>query len=149
MVMRVLPAAPDRLSAWRAIHNAIIPTDPLTEEQVEERATRHILTVAYDDETLVGCATVRPPTEASSVSTVIVRILPAFRRQGLGSSYLAHALATARALEAHRIETVVLATNEDGLRFAVARGFVEHDRYTLEGHSVPFVDLHLRDGREP
>ena len=42
-----------------------------------------------------------------------------------------------------RIETVVLESNADGLRFARAHGFVEHDRYLLDGQTVPFVDLHL------
>ena len=42
-----------------------------------------------------------------------------------------------------RIETVVLESNTDGLSFALAHGFVEHDRYLLEGHTVQFIDLHL------
>lgn len=45
-----------------------------------------------------------------------------------------------------RIETVVLASNADGLAFAEHRGFVEFDRYTLEGQTVPFVDLYLPSG---
>jgi hypothetical protein len=44
---------------------------------------------------------------------------------------------------AGRIETVVLASNADGLASAAAHGFVEHDRYILDGDIVPFVDLHL------
>ena len=142
MALRILPAAPDRLAEWRAIHNEIIPTTPLSGDEVAERAGRHLLTVAYDDDTLVGCATVRPP-DVSLTATVIVRILPAFRRRGLGTSYLDHVLAEARALGARRIETVVLASNRDGLAFARAHGFVEHDRYVLDGQTVPFVDLHL------
>jgi GNAT superfamily N-acetyltransferase len=125
------------------VHNEIIPTAPLSEQEVRERSGRHLLTVAYDDDTLVGCATVRPPVDGSTTATVIVRILPPFRRRGLGTTYLAHELAAARAAGATRIETVVLASNEDGLEFARARGFVEHDRYVLEGQTIPFVDLHL------
>jgi hypothetical protein len=41
------------------------------------------------------------------------------------------------------IETVVLASNEDGLRFARRHGFVEIDRYVLAGDAIPFVDLRL------
>jgi len=37
----------------------------------------------------------------------------------------------------------VLESNRDGLEFAHRHGFVEHDRYLLEGQTVPFVDLHL------
>ena len=52
-------------------------------------------------------------------------------------------LADARALSPGRIETVVLESNADGLRFARAHGFVEHDRYLLDGDTIPFIDLHL------
>jgi hypothetical protein len=60
-LLRVVPAAPQRLAEWRQVHNAIIPTSPLTEPEVAERADRHHLTVAYVGDALVGCATVRPP----------------------------------------------------------------------------------------
>lgn len=141
--LRILPAAPDRLAQWRAIHNEIVPTAVLSEAEVEERATRHLLTVAYDNETLVGCATVRPPVHGEPTATVIVRILPPYRRRGLGTAYLEGQLAVARERGGGRIETVVLASNEDGLDFALAHGFVEHDRYLLDGDTVPFIDLHL------
>lgn len=143
MSLQIVPAEPDLLAEWRAVHNEIIPTAPLSADEVAERATRHLLTVAHEGETLVGCATVRPPEEGLATATVIVRILPAFRGRGLGTAYLAHALAVARGTGADRIETVVLASNEEGLAFARSHGFVEHDRYVLDGQSIPFVDLHL------
>jgi GNAT superfamily N-acetyltransferase len=77
------------------------------------------------------------------VATVIVRVLPEHRGRGLGSAYLRTELDHARRLGATRIETVVLASNAEGLAFARARGFVEHDRYLLDGDTVPFIDLHL------
>ena len=88
----------------------------------------------------------RPPGEAGT-ATVIVRILPAHRRRGLGAAYLEHELAEARALAPERIETVVLASNTDGLAFALARGFVEVDRYLLDGDTIPFIDLRLTHPR--
>jgi GNAT superfamily N-acetyltransferase len=141
--LRIISAAPDCLSEWRAIHNEIIASHPLSDLDVKERAAKHVLTVAYDADALVGCATVRPPEDASGTATVIVRILPAFRRKGLGTQYLQHALAEARALGGRQIETVVLASNEDGLRFAQANGFVEHNRYFLAGETEAFIDLRL------
>ena len=142
MTLSIVLAAPDHLEEWQEIHNAIIPTAPLSAVEVAERATRNRLTLAYDGDVLVGNATVRPPDE-SGTATVIVRILPEHRRRGLGSAYLAHELAEARSLPSQRIETAVLASNEDGLAFALARGFVEVDRYLLEGDTIPFVDLRL------
>ena len=142
MTLRIAPAEPDGLELWRTIHNRIIPTAPLSAEEVAERATRHRLTLGYDGDVLVGNATVRPPDDEGT-ATVIVRILPDHRRRGLGSAYLAHELDEARALEPSAIETVVLASNEDGLAFASARGFVEVDRYVLDGDTTAFVDLRL------
>jgi hypothetical protein len=46
---------------WRRVHNLIIPTSPLTTDEVGERARRNHLEVAYLDEAAVGCSTVRPP----------------------------------------------------------------------------------------
>jgi RimJ/RimL family protein N-acetyltransferase len=142
-LLRIVPAAPDLLAPWREVHNQIIPTSPLSAQEVAERATRNDLTVAYVGEVLVGCATVRPPAGESGTATVIVRILEPFRRRGLGASYLERVLADARDMGAARIETVVLESNADGLAFARAHGFVEHDRYVLDGQTVPFIDLHL------
>ncbi len=142
-LLRVVPAAPDLLAEWRAVHNEIIPTSPLSEDEVAERATRHVLTVAFVGDTVAGCATVRPPVGERGTATVIVRVLEPFRRRGLGTAYLGRTLADARALLPGRIETVVLESNAEGLRFARKHGFVEHDRYVVEGQTVPFVDLHL------
>jgi len=74
---------------------------------------------------------------------VIVRILPEHRRKGHGSTYLQAELAQARALGARRIDTVVLASKTDGLAFSQAHGFIEHDRYVLDGDTIAFIDLHL------
>ena len=140
--LRVDVATGHDLEQWRAIHNAIIPTAPLSADEVAERAGRNRLTLGRVGDRVVGNATVRPPGD-DGVATVIVRILPEHRRRGLGGGYLAHELDEARSLGPHRIETVVLASNIDGLAFALAHGFIEHDRYTLPGQDVPFVDLHL------
>jgi hypothetical protein len=41
------------------------------------------------------------------------------------------------------IETVILTSNADGLRFAQAHGFVEVERYVLPGETVPWITLRL------
>lgn len=143
MALDIIAATGHLLDDWRSVHNTIIPTAPLSAADVAERAARNRLTLAYASGVLVGNATVRPPSGRDRVATVIVRILPEHRRRGLGAAYLEAELAQARSAGAMRIETVVLASNTDGLSFALAHGFVEHDRYLLEGDTVPFVDLHL------
>jgi len=139
----IVVATGPNLEDWRTIHNRIIPTDPLSAHDVAELSTRHLLTLALANDQVVGNATVRPPRKPDAAVTVIVRILPEYRRNGYGSTYLNAELAQARALGARRIETVVLASNTEGLAFARVYGFVEHDRYTLDGDAIPFVYLHL------
>lgn len=131
------------LNDWQHVHNLIIPTDPLSRDEVRERARRNHLEVAYLGDTLVGCTTVRPPIGDEAVATVIVRVLPTHRRQGYGLQLYARGLEQARASGAGAIETVVLASNGDGLQFALAHGFVEVDRYLLPGNTTPYVDLRL------
>ncbi|MGW2290655.1 GNAT family N-acetyltransferase [Streptomyces phaeochromogenes] len=139
------------LEDWRHVHNVIVPPAAMDLDEVRERAGRNHLEVAYlgevsgdgIDDVLVGCTTVRPPTDDTATATVIARVLPGHRRQGLGEQLYVRALAQARELGARRIETVVLAANTEGLRFAERHGFVEFDRYTLPGESALWIDLRL------
>ena len=131
------------LEDWRHVHNVIVPPAAMDLDEVRERAGRNHLEVAYLDDVLVGCTTVRPPTDDTATATVIARVLPAHRHQGLGEQLYVRALAQARELGARRIETVALAANTEGLRFAERHGFVEFDRYTLPGESALWIDLRL------
>jgi GNAT superfamily N-acetyltransferase len=144
VALRIVPVDDQTLDQWRLVHNEIIPTAPLSSDEVRERAARYRLTLAYDDGRIVGNATLRPPDTAGTI-TVIVRVLPGFRRRGYGSAYLGAVLSEARALGPASIRSVVLASNLDGLVFAQRRGFVEFGRYLLEGHEIPFVDLVLAE----
>ena len=75
---------------------------------------------------------------------VIARVLPAYRRRGIGTLLYERGLEVALGWADERpVETVVLASNEDGLTFALARGFVEVERYLLPGATVPYVALVL------
>ena len=77
---------------------------------------------------------------------VIARVLPEHRRQGIGTALYERGLEVARSWADERpVETVVLATNEAGLAFALDRGFVEVERYLLPGDTIPYVALTLPD----
>ncbi|GHD44650.1 hypothetical protein GCM10010317_017990 [Streptomyces mirabilis] len=131
------------LKDWQYVHNVIVPPAAMSLDEVRERAGRNHLEVAYLGDVLVGCSTVRPPKDGGSTATVIARVLPGQRRQGFGEELYERGLKQARALGADVIETVVLASNEDGLRFAVQHGFVEIERYVLPGETAEWVDLRL------
>lgn len=68
---------------------------------------------------------------------------PRCRSGGCCEQLYQRGLAEARRLGAQVVDTVVLASNEDGLRFALHHGFVELERYVLPGDTIPFVDLRL------
>ncbi|MFF3466754.1 GNAT family N-acetyltransferase [Streptomyces sp. NPDC002619] len=134
------------LEQWRHVHNVIVPPAAMSLDEARERRERYRLENAYVGDVLVGCSTVRPPQEAGGAVTVIVRVLPEFRRRGYGTELYEHCLAHARVLGAGVVETCVLAANEDGLRFAGRRGFVEVERYVLDGENDLWVDLRLASG---
>ncbi|MFE3636896.1 GNAT family N-acetyltransferase [Streptomyces cellostaticus] len=131
------------LEQWRYVHNLVVPPAAMSLAGARTRAGRYRLVNAYLGEELVGCSTVRPPAGDEAVATVIARVLPGFRRRGLGAAIYEDGLAHARGLGAGAVETCVLAVNEDGLRFAARRGFVEVDRYVLDGQDDEWVDLRL------
>ncbi|MFE7646184.1 GNAT family N-acetyltransferase [Streptomyces phaeoluteigriseus] len=142
--LRIAPVVGEAmLEQWRHVHNAIVPPAAMSLDEARARAGRHRLDNAYVGDVLVGCSTVRPPEGEEAVATVIARVLPPYRRRGHGTALYDHALAHARVLGARAVETCVLAVNEDGLRFAEARGFVETERYALDGESDVWVDLRL------
>ncbi|MFC9115321.1 MULTISPECIES: GNAT family N-acetyltransferase [Streptomyces] len=133
------------LEQWRHVHNVVVPPAAMSPEEARERLDRgYRLDNAYDGDELVGCSTVRPPTGADAVATVIARVLPGHRRKGFGSALHEAGLEQARAAGAGAVETVVLAANEDGVRFARARGFDETERYVLPGETDLWLTLRLR-----
>ncbi|WP_329298478.1 GNAT family N-acetyltransferase [Streptomyces sp. NBC_00659] len=132
-----------RLADWQHVHNTIVPPASMSLAEVRERVRRYRLEVAYLGDVLVGCTTVRPPTGDSATATVIARVLAEHRGRGLGEQLYTRGLEQARSSGARVIETVVLAANEDGLRFARRHGFTEIERYVLPGETAEWVDLRL------
>ncbi|WTN46475.1 GNAT family N-acetyltransferase [Streptomyces sp. NBC_00631] len=139
----MVPVAGDEaLERWRYVHNVVVPPAAMSAEEAGQRLARgYRLENAYDGDVLVGCSTVRPAV--GGVVTVIARVLPEFRRRGFGTALYEHALGHARVPGVEAVETCVLAVNEGGLRFAESHGFVEVERYVLDGESDEWVDLRL------
>lgn len=132
-----------RLKDWQHVHNVIVPPAAMSLDEVRERVRRNRLEVAYLGDVLVGCTTVRPPTDDTATATVIARVLAEHRGRGFGEELFVRGLGQARELGAEVIETVVLAANEAGLRFARRHGFVEIERYVLPGETAEWIDLRL------
>jgi L-amino acid N-acyltransferase YncA len=137
------------LQDWQHVHNTIVPSAAMSLDEVRDRAHRYRLEVAYREDELIGCTTVRPPEDDPSAATLIVRVLPVQRRQGYGEQLYARGMTQAQALGATAIETIVLASNLDGLRFAEAHGFVEVSRYLPPDDTVPFITLRSSPAATP
>lgn len=141
--LRIRPVDGEAMIAdWRHVHNAVVPTAAMSRDEVRERATRNHLDVAYLGDVLVGCSTVRPPDDTAT-ATVIARILPEYRRRGLGAALYEHALAKAKGLNPKVVETVVWGSNIEGLRFAGKLGYLVVDTYVMDGEKVPWHTLRL------
>lgn len=130
------------LKDWQHVHNEIIPADALDLDEVRDRVGRYHLEVAYADGVLVACSTVRPPDD-DGTATVIVRVLPDHRHQGYGRKLYARCLDAAYALGAKQVETIVWEPNVDGLKFALASGFTETERYLPDGDDAAYITLRL------
>ncbi|MER7839303.1 GNAT family N-acetyltransferase [Streptomyces sp. NPDC096040] len=142
-VLRFVPVGGDEaLEEWRYVHNVVVPPAAMSAAEARERLARgYRLENAYLGDVLVGCSTVRPVV--GGAVTVIARVLPGFRGRGFGKALYERGLAHARVQGAEAVETCVLAVNEDGLRFAGRCGFVEVERYVLDGGNDEWVDLRL------
>jgi GNAT superfamily N-acetyltransferase len=140
--LRIEIVSETTIEDWQYVHNRVIPDAPLTVQEIQERLDPSFLTVAYAGKALVGCATVRHALRGGNV-TVITRVLPEYRRRGYGEEIYLDAMRVARGFGGEAIETVVLASNEGGARFALARGFVETDRYSIPGHQDTYITMRL------
>jgi len=134
------------LREWQYVHNAIVPPAAMSLDEARELLGRYRLENAYLGDRLVGCSTVRPPQGEEAVATVVARVLPEYRGRGFGAALYERGLAHARVLGAKGVGTCVLAAHGEGLRFAEKCGFVEVERYVLDGESDLWVDLRLGEG---
>lgn len=133
MTLEIVRVRDDSAAAeWRAVHNLVIATAPLSADDVRDWVVQHRLALAYADGVLVGNSTVRPATQIEP-ATVIVRILPAWRRRGFGAEYFHRLTTQDPTLLGQDVATVVLTANEDGLAFCARHGFVEIERYEVDG----------------
>ena len=131
----VRPAVTDAdLDAWRAVRRAVLPNEStITIEQLRSRESpQRLMVIAEVDGELAGHGF----TDVSSYADgfVVPRILPAFRRRGIGSAVLEVLLGHARSV-GHRS----VASNTDqvaALAFAAVHAFVEIDRQVEQVRAI-------------
>lgn len=120
----------DDLAALCDIWATITPREPMTPEQLlrrKERQPERLYLLAEEQSRAVGLALVAP-TDSPNRRYVGVRVLPYWRRRGIGSALYEPALSHARALEPEWISTMVSEADPDSLAWAERRGFEESSR---------------------
>jgi mycothiol synthase len=132
------------LAGWCEVWTAITPREPVSLEQVKRRLERQperLFLVAEEDGRLVGSGLVAP-SDSPNRRFVGVRVLPEWRRRGIGSELFDRALTHAQALEPEWISTMVSDADAHSVAWAERRGFEEH------GRQVELV-LELRGDEQP
>lgn len=118
------------LSGLCEVWTAITPREPLTVDQLKRRLARQperLYLVAEVDGGVVGCGLVARSDSPARIF-VGVRILPEFRRHGIGSRLFDSCAIHARELQPEWISTMVSEADAQSVVWAERRGFEEYQR---------------------
>jgi GNAT superfamily N-acetyltransferase len=108
----------------------VAPADPVTAAQLRRELTggRHAsLVLALVDGETAGCG-IAAASSFPDAAFALARVLPAFRRRGVGSALYAACSEHARGLGVRLVWTRVAEDESAGLEFVAHRGFVEVGR---------------------
>jgi GNAT superfamily N-acetyltransferase len=131
----IRPAITDAdLDAWRLVRRTVLPNEStITIEQLRARASpRRLMLLAEVDGEIAGHGF----TDISSYADgfVVPRILPRFRRRGIGSAVLEVLLDHARTVGRRSVASI---TDEEAARsFAAVHGFEEIDRQVEQVRTI-------------
>jgi mycothiol synthase len=119
------------LEAWVAVKNAVVPNEPATVQQVRDAEEEgRILLLAEADGHVAGCA-IAAPSSFGGKMFIAARVLPAFRRRGIGRALFEACAEHARAFGRDGVNAFVYADEPHSIAFAVSLGLAEVD-YQLE-----------------
>lgn len=131
----IRPAVTDEdLDAWRIVRREILPNEStITVEQLRSRqSSQRLMLLAELDGEVAGHGF----TDVSSYADgfAVARILPGFRRRGIGSAVLGALLDHARTV-GHR-SVASMAEGDAALAFAAVHAFVEIDRQVEQVRTI-------------
>lgn len=118
------------LAGMCEIWAAITPREPMTPEQLlrrKERQPERLYLIAAEDGRAVGLALVAP-SDSPGRTFIGVRVLPEWRRLGIGSALYEQALAHARGLEPEWLSTMVSEAEPEAMAWAERRGFERYQQ---------------------
>ena len=117
--------------AWVAVKNAVVPNEPVTAEQVRNSNEEgRLLLLAEEDGVVSGCA-IAGLSNFGGKAFIAVRVLPEFRRRGLGRALFDVCADHARSLGRDGVNAFVYADEPHSIAFAEQLGLTDVD-YQLE-----------------
>jgi GNAT superfamily N-acetyltransferase len=130
IALRVVSSGAE-LETWAELKSAVVPNEPVTAEQLVQSASDdRLLVLAELDGQVAGCG-IGALSDFGGRAFIAARVLPQFRRRGVGSA-LVHALADhGRALGREGVSAFVYADDPGSMAFAKRFGLAERD-YQLE-----------------
>jgi GNAT superfamily N-acetyltransferase len=118
------------LAGYCAVWNAVTPREPTSADDVRRRLERQpdrLYLVNEEGGEIVGLG-FAGPSQSPERTAVVVRVLAAHRRRGLGSGILERLLEHARGLERDYVSGMVFEDDSDSRAWVANRGFEEYDR---------------------
>jgi len=135
------------------VKNLLTPSEPVTVEELQHHMGSHpdgLMLVARLDGVLAG-SVICNKSGAPSCAFAMLRVLPAFRGQGLGTAFYEAVSRHARLLGREHLQGRVVETDGDALDFFTKRGFVEVGReckVVLDVNEAPEVKVEAPAGME-
>jgi mycothiol synthase len=119
------------LENWARVKGEVVPDEPVTADQLERRAAPgRLLVLAELDGVLAGCG-IAERSSFGRRAFIAARVLPGFRRRGVGSSLVEALAAHARGLGLDGVNAFVDASEPGSIAFASRYGLEQVD-YQLE-----------------
>ena len=106
------------VAAWAELKSTVVPNEPVTAEQVRASdEPGRLLLLAERDEELAGCG-IAAPSHFGGRAFIAVRVLPAHRRNGVGSALVRALSDHARTLGRDGVNAFVYADEPHSIAFA-------------------------------
>jgi mycothiol synthase len=118
------------LAAWCEVWTAITPREPANLEDVKRRLERQperLYLVAAEANEIVGLG-FAGPSQSPERTALAVRVLPGYRRRGIGSKLLDRLLEHAADLGPEYVSGMLFEDDAESLEWARNRRFEEYDR---------------------
>jgi mycothiol synthase len=119
--------SPADLQTWAELKSTVVPNEPVTAQQLDDSSTDdRLLLLAYVDGMPAGCG-IAALSDFGGRAFVAARVLPPFRRRGIGTALVRALGAHGRALGRDSVNAFVYADDPGSIAFAERFGLQESD----------------------